>query len=173
MTNVEALKALYAALGGDPADVAEDNLSAEVIAAMAALEFGGGEDDRFFIFKASAPAGVTSGERNITLKGGVTYQKDIFPALDAGKIVICVLYDGGFKGRAAIPINYNLGGQTPTNSFGIGIGLVGTRMARLTIGAYSATIEPETEYALPFVTATDNGKVLTVVNGKWEAVTPT
>ena len=172
MTNGEALKALYAALGGDPADVATDNLSAEVIAAMAALEFSD-EDDRFFVFKATAPTGVTSGERNITLKDGVTYQKDIFPALEAGKIVICVLSDGGFRGRAAIPINYDIGGQTPTNSSGIGIGLVGTRMARLTIGAYSATIAPETEYALPFVTTSDNGKVLTVVNGNWKAVTPT
>lgn len=41
MTNVEALKALYAALGGDPADVAEVTVTADVISAMATLISGG------------------------------------------------------------------------------------------------------------------------------------
>lgn len=41
MTNVEALKALYAALGGSANTVAEMTVSADVITAMATLISGG------------------------------------------------------------------------------------------------------------------------------------
>ena len=42
MTNVEALKALYEAFGGDPADVADLTTIAEIIAALAAFISEGG-----------------------------------------------------------------------------------------------------------------------------------
>lgn len=35
-----------------------------------------------------------------------------------------------------------------------------------------ATVLPEDSAYLPAVTSDDNGKILTVVNGKWAAVTP-
>lgn len=41
-TNVQALKNLYAALGGTPADVADINLISDMINAISALDIGGG-----------------------------------------------------------------------------------------------------------------------------------
>lgn len=41
-TNVQALKNLYATLGGNPADVVEISTNAEMIDAIAALDIGGG-----------------------------------------------------------------------------------------------------------------------------------
>lgn len=41
-TNVKALKTLYAALGGNPADIADISTNAEMIDAIAGLDIGGG-----------------------------------------------------------------------------------------------------------------------------------
>ena len=169
MTNVEALKALYAALGGDPADVAEDNLSAEVIGAMAALEFGGGEDDRFFVFSATPQAGVATTERNLIIGDGKTYADDIYPALTGGKIVICIYTDEQNRVVEAVPIYLNMGAGTVQESSAAGYSVAAN--TELFFTANSSPLKPPNASPkfLPTVSSTDNGKVLTVVNGKWAA----
>ena len=91
MTNVEALKALYAALGGEPADVAEDNLSAEVIAAMTGLEIGGGSEHKII-------ESTTTGE-TVTLPNGMI-TGEIYQMVADGEDVIIKQGDNFYRPNA-------------------------------------------------------------------------
>jgi hypothetical protein len=122
MTNVEALKALYSALGGDPADVAEDNLSAEVIAAMTGLEIGGGSEHKIIESTTTGatvtlPNGMITGDiyqmvadgEDVTIKQGDDFYRP--NAIRDDDCQFCCIYIAASKINVAVCRFSKLGSQ--------------------------------------------------------------
>ena len=89
MTNVEALKALYAALGGDPADVADASTIVEVLNAIAAKYEG--DDDA--TLNPEAIANIAAVVGNIAPEP-VLQNKTVTPTTSQQTITANVGYDG-------------------------------------------------------------------------------
>ena len=89
MNNVEALQALYAALGGTPADVADASTIVEVLNAIAALYEG--DDDA--TLNADAIANIAAVAGNITPEPNLQ-NKTVTPSTSKQTITAASTYDG-------------------------------------------------------------------------------
>ena len=83
MTNVEALKAVYIAIGGSAADVADAKTTAAVIEAISTIASGGGGGGETGTFKLTWDYGDPD-----TPETSIETCEDIVDAMLAGKIVI-------------------------------------------------------------------------------------
>lgn len=137
MTNPEALKALYVALGGDPSAVADDNLTVEVLNAIAEKYSGNGDAtiipeaiDNIAsvatgLIKPSGTKSITSNGTNIDVKNYEKANVNV-PNPSSGSISISAngTYDVTDKASAVV----NVSGSSPSISIQINEGLNDTNV---------------------------------------------
>lgn len=108
MNNVDALKALYAALGGEPADVANASAIVEVLNAIAAKYEG--EDDA--TLNAEAIANITAVIDNIVPEPEqAAYEAIAYKASDtsSSKVIICLYNSINSDGEFNVQFQANTG----------------------------------------------------------------
>lgn len=86
MTNLEALKKLYAELGGNPSDVADMTTSAEVIGVLNEVA-GGGSSEPYIITLAIDSTSIPLAEEK-TATCDKTFE-EIIDAYHSGKVLYC------------------------------------------------------------------------------------